>query len=94
MIIAPPPFLECHVSSLLEYSPLASCVVISVQPTVSGIRHMWSVSILTATPIELIAEDRGTWSPSRPCGSSVSDTVFFIHEQGRKKEILWIIHYR
>ena len=34
--------------------------------------------LLTATPIELIAEDRGMWSPSGPCGFSVSDTVFFL----------------
>lgn len=44
------PFLpfwsECHASSLLEYSPFASRVVVTVQPTVSGIRHMWSVSSL------------------------------------------------
>lgn len=83
MLIAPPPFLECHVSSLLEYSPLASCVVISVQPTVSGIRHMWSVSILTATPIDLIAEDRGMWSPSGPCGFSVSDSFLPMKQEGR-----------
>ena len=47
MLVALSPFLECPTRSLLEDSPLASCVVVSVQPTVSGIRHMWSVSILS-----------------------------------------------
>ena len=45
-----PFFSECHTSSLLEYNPFASRVVVTVQPTVSGIRHMWMYLVSSDCP--------------------------------------------
>ena len=52
MLVALSPFLECPARSLLEDSPLASCGVVSVQPTVSSYvnkegRRKFFVSFIT-----------------------------------------------
>lgn len=45
-------------------------------------------SLLTATPIDLIAEDRGMWGPHQVPVVFLSQRLLFSYETGRKAHIL------